>query len=105
MADAGADMIVAHLGTTNQGFIGAQSVVPMNEAAEMVGAMYEAAIAANPDVLVICHGGPVHGPDEAAFIIKSVPGVAGFYGASSIERLPVEPAIVARVQEFKAITV
>jgi predicted TIM-barrel enzyme len=105
MADAGADMIVAHLGTTNQGFIGAQSVVPMNEAAEMVGAMYEAAIAANPDVLVICHGGPVHGPDEAAFIIKSVPGVAGFYGASSIERLPVEPAIVARVQEFKAIAV
>jgi len=105
MADAGADMVVAHLGTTNQGFIGAQSVVPMQQAAEMVGAMYEAAIASNPDVLVICHGGPVHGPDEAAYIMKAVPGVVGFYGASSIERLPVEPAIVARVQEFKAITV
>jgi predicted TIM-barrel enzyme len=66
MTRAGADMIVAHLGTTNQGLIGAQSVVPMEEAVQMVREMYDAAVAANPDVIVICHGGPVHGPGEAA---------------------------------------
>lgn len=105
MAKAGASIIVAHMGLTTSGSIGAKTSVSLEESVSRVQAIADAAHRINPDTIVLCHGGPISGPEEAEFILKRTNGVHGFYGASSLERLPVEQAIKATVQKYKAISV
>ena len=104
MTEAGADIIVAHMGLTTAGTIGATTALSLEESVERVQAIRDAATAVNPDVLVICHGGPIAEPADAAFVLQSTTGVHGFFGASSAERLPTERAIKAQIEDFKAIT-
>lgn len=101
MAAAGADVLIPHLGLTTKGTIGAGRAVSLEEAALRVQAMHDAARQVNPDALVLCHGGPIAEPADAQYILDHTEGIVGFYGASSMERLPVEPAIAGRVREFK----
>jgi predicted TIM-barrel enzyme len=101
MADAGADVLVTHMGTTIGGTIGARSVMSLAEAARKIQAMRDAAVAVNPDILVICHGGPVSEADDARYIYEHTEGVHGFFGASSIERLATERAITEQTKSFK----
>jgi len=103
MAEAGADILVPHLGLTTSGTIGAKTAVTLAEAAERVQQMRDAAVAVNPDLLVLCHGGPIAEPDDAAHVLASTTGVVGFFGASSMERLPTERAIAEQAREFKSI--
>ncbi|MBC8159901.1 MAG: phosphoenolpyruvate hydrolase family protein [Roseiflexaceae bacterium] len=101
MAQAGADVLVPHMGLTTKGAIGARTAITLEEAANRVQAMHDAAKAINPHILVLCHGGPIAEPEDAAFVLKHVPGVVGFFGASSIERLPTETAITEHARRFK----
>ncbi len=103
MARAGADVLVPHVGLTTKGRIGASTALTLHEAASRVQAMRDAAVRANPDVLVLCHGGPVAEPDDAQYILDHTEGIVGFFGASSIERLPVELAIAAQARRFKSL--
>jgi predicted TIM-barrel enzyme len=105
MARAGADVLVPHLGLTTKGDVGATSALTLEESAKQVQAMRDAAVAVNPEILVLCHGGPIAEPDDAQYILDHTEGVAGFFGASSIERLAVEPAIVEQARRFKALRV
>ena len=105
MAKAGADLVVAHVGTTLSGTIGAKDVMSLDEAAERIQAMSDAAKSVNPDVLVICHGGPLAGPEDTQYVLDRTKGIAGFYGASSMERLPVEIAITENTKRFKQLKV
>lgn len=100
MAEAGADILIPHLGLTTKGLIGARTAVTLEEGARRVQAMRDAAVAVKRDVLVLCHGGPIAEPEDAQYVLDHTEGIVGFYGASSMERLPVEPAITARVQQF-----
>jgi len=100
MARAGADILIPHMGLTTKGAIGAQTAVSLEDAAKRVQAMHDAARKINSDILVLCHGGPIAEPADAQYILDHTQGVVGFYGASSMERLPVEPAIANRVREF-----
>ncbi len=104
MTEAGADIIVAHMGLTTAGTIGAHTALTLDESAARVQQIRDAAVAVNPDVLVICHGGPIAEPDDAAFVLQHTSGVAGFFGASSAERLPTERAIKKQIEDFKAIS-
>jgi predicted TIM-barrel enzyme len=103
MAKAGADVLIPHMGLTTKGTIGARTALTLPEAAKRVQAMHDAAKAVKPDVLVLCHGGPIAEPDDAAYILKHTKGVVGFFGASSVERLPTEVAITECVRRFKAL--
>jgi predicted TIM-barrel enzyme len=105
MAKAGADILIPHMGLTTKGSIGAQSAMTLDEAARRVQAIADAAKKVRSDILVLCHGGPISEPEDAAFILKNCKGIAGFFGASSIERLPTEVAITGCVKQFKAIPV
>ncbi len=105
MAEAGADVLVAHMGLTTKGTIGARTALTLEQAAERVQAIRDAGAAVNPDVLVICHGGPIAEPEDARFILQHTRGVHGFFGASSIERLAVERAITGQTRAFKEILV
>ncbi|MFN0050633.1 MAG: phosphoenolpyruvate hydrolase family protein [Planctomycetales bacterium] len=100
MARAGADILIPHMGLTTKGTIGASTALTLEEAARRVQEMRDAAVRVNPDILVLCHGGPIAEPADAQYILDHTQGVVGFYGASSMERLPVEPAIAERVREF-----
>lgn len=100
MARAGADILIPHCGLTTKGAIGASTAMTLEEAAVSVQAMHDAAKQVNPDILVLCHGGPIAEPADAQYILDHTEGIVGFYGASSMERLPVEPAITHRVREF-----
>jgi predicted TIM-barrel enzyme len=100
MAEAGADILIPHMGLTTKGAIGAQTAVTIDEAARRVQEMHDAAKRVNPDILVLCHGGPIAEPADAQYILDHTQGIVGFYGASSMERLPVEPAITNRIREF-----
>jgi predicted TIM-barrel enzyme len=102
MTEAGADIVIPHMNTTTKGSIGvsASTAPTLEQAAQRVQAMADAAKEINPEVLVLCHGGPIADPQDAQYILDHTRGVVGFYGASSIERLPVEPAITNRVREF-----
>lgn len=104
MTVAGADVLVPHMGLTTSGSIGANTALTLEEAAVRVQALRDAAVRVRPDVLVLCHGGPIATPADAQFIFDHTEGIAGFFGASSIERLAVEPAIEAQTREFKALT-
>ncbi|XP_071915489.1 toMV susceptible protein tm-1(GCR26)-like [Coffea arabica] len=104
MAKAGADVVVAHMGLTTSGSIGAKTALSLDESAVRVQAIAVAVHSVNSDVIVLCHGGPISSPEEAKYVLKNTKGVHGFYGASSLERLPVEQAITATVQEYKSIS-
>lgn len=104
MTAAGADILVPHMGLTTSGTIGAQTAISLDEAVERVQAMHNAAKEVNPDVIVLCHGGPIAEPDDAAYVLANTTGIAGFYGASSMERLPTEVAIRENLERFKGIT-
>ncbi|MEU9872193.1 phosphoenolpyruvate hydrolase family protein [Actinomadura sp. NPDC048021] len=101
MTEAGADVLVPHVGLTTKGSIGAGTSLTLDEAVERVQAMRDAAAAVRPDVLVLCHGGPIAEPDDAAYVLSRTEGVVGFFGASSVERLPTEKAVTAQVAAFK----
>lgn len=103
MARAGADVIVPHMGLTTKGNIGAKTAITLDEAAERVQAMCDAARAVNPDVIVLCHGGPLAEPEDAQYVLSHTEHVVGFFGASSMERLPTEIAITEQVRKFKSI--
>lgn len=105
MAEAGADILIPHMGLTTKGNIGAQTAITLEEAAKRVQEMHDAAKRVKPDILVLCHGGPIAEPADAQFILDNTEGVVGFYGASSMERLPVEPAITGRIREFTGLRV
>jgi len=104
MTEAGADVLVPHMGLTSKGAIGASTTVTLEESARRVQAMRDAAVRVNPDVLVLCHGGPIAEPEDARYILDHTEGIAGFFGASSIERLAVEPAIEEQARRFKTLT-
>lgn len=101
MAKAGADVLVPHMGLTTKGAIGATTALTLADSAKRVQAMHDAAVAVNPDILVLCHGGPIAEPQDAQYIFEHTTGIAGFFGASSIERLAVEPAIEGQTRNFK----
>jgi predicted TIM-barrel enzyme len=103
MAEAGADVVVAHLGLTTSGSIGARTAVSLDDGIALIQAIHDAAREARDDVIVLCHGGPLATPDDVRLALARVRGVDGFFGASSMERLPVEEALTARVREFKGI--
>jgi predicted TIM-barrel enzyme len=105
MAGAGADLLVAHMGLTTKGSIGARSSKPLEQCVQDVQAIRDAAAAVDPDTIVLCHGGPLAEPADAAYVLERTHGVLGFFGASSIERLPAEVAITEAVQRFKSIPV
>lgn len=105
MAEAGADVLVPHMGLTTSGTIGAQTALTLEESARRVQEMRDAAVAVNPDVLVLCHGGPIAEPDDAAYILQHTDGVVGFFGASSVERLPTERGIKQQLIDFKSIAI
>jgi len=104
MAKAGADVLVPHMGLTTSGTIGAQTAITLEEAAVKVQELHDAAKRVNPDILVLCHGGPIAEPDDAQYILDHTEGIVGFYGASSMERLPTELAIKAQAARFKSLT-
>jgi predicted TIM-barrel enzyme len=105
MAAAGADVLIPHMGLTTKGMIGATTAFTLAESAKRVQALCDAAKAVNPEILVLCHGGPIAEPDDVQFILSNTRGVVGFFGASSIERLPTEVAITDCVKRFKTISV
>ena len=103
MAEAGADIVVAHMGLTTKGAIGATTSLTLDESIDRVQAISDAARAINSEVIVLCHGGPISMPQDAEHVLQQTDGVDGFYGASSMERLPVETAMVAHIRKFKQI--
>lgn len=103
MAEAGADMLVAHMGLTTKGMIGAQTAKTLDEAVAEIQAIHDAAKRVKEEILVICHGGPVSEPEDVRYVLDNTRGVAGFFGASSVERLPTERAIAAQVKSFKEV--
>jgi predicted TIM-barrel enzyme len=104
MAGAGADVLVPHMGLTTKGSIGAGTALTLEESARRVQAMRDAAVEVNPDILVLCHGGPIAEPEDARYIFEHTEGIAGFFGASSIERLATEQAIEGQARHFKALS-
>ncbi|AZZ53904.1 MULTISPECIES: phosphoenolpyruvate hydrolase family protein [Rathayibacter] len=103
MTEAGADVLVPHMGLTTSGSIGAQTALSLEESAARVQELRDAAVAVNPDVIVLCHGGPIAEPADAAYVLQHTTGVAGFFGASSVERLPTERAIRQQLVDFTSI--
>ena len=103
LTQAGADIIVAHMGLTTSGTIGATTALTLEESVAKVSEITAAARSVRKDVIVLCHGGPIALPDDAQFMLDRVPEINGFYGASSMERLPTEISITAQVRNFTAI--
>jgi predicted TIM-barrel enzyme len=104
MAAVGADVLVPHMGLTTKGTIGAQTAKTLDQCVEEIQAMRDAAIGENPDVIVLCHGGPLAEPEDAAYVLERTQGVVGFFGASSMERLPTEIAMTETMRRFKELT-
>ncbi|MDQ0900929.1 MULTISPECIES: phosphoenolpyruvate hydrolase family protein [unclassified Paenibacillus] len=104
MARAGADVLVAHVGLTTKGSIGAKTALSLDESADLVQRIYDAGKSVNPDILVICHGGPISEPEDVDYVLSKTKGIAGFFGASSVERLPTEIAITEQVKKFKSLS-
>jgi predicted TIM-barrel enzyme len=102
MAKAGADIVVCHLGLTTGGAIGAHTALGLKDCVGPIEAWTKAARSVNPEVIVLCHGGPIATPEDAQFILKNAKGCNGFYGASSMERLPTEVALTETTRKFKA---
>jgi len=104
MTAAGADIVVAHMGVTTGGAIGATSAVTLADCVPAIDAIAEAALSVRRDVIVLCHGGPIAMPEDASYVLRECRACHGFYGASSMERLPVEAALAEQTRTFKAIT-
>ena len=104
MAEAGADILVAHMGLTTKGSIGAETAVTLDDCCVKIREIIKAGRSVRPDIMVICHGGPIADPEDAAYVIKNVPEIDGFFGASSIERLASERGMTKQAAAFKAIT-
>lgn len=105
MARAGADVLVAHMGLTTGGAIGAETAKTLDDCVGLIQAMQDAAKRVNPEIFVLCHGGPIAEPDDAAYVLERTEGVVGFFGASSMERLPTEVAMTENMRRFKALAV
>jgi predicted TIM-barrel enzyme len=105
MAEAGADCLVAHMGLTTKGSIGAHTALTLDDCVVRVQEIHDAAVKVNPDILVIMHGGPIAEPEDAKYVLARTKGIAGFFGASSIERLPTEIAITNQVKSFKKLEI
>jgi predicted TIM-barrel enzyme len=103
MTRAGADVLVPHMGLTTKGSIGAQTARTLDDCVALIQEMRDAAVAINPDVIVLCHGGPIAEPDDAQYVLSRTTGVNGFFGASSMERLPTEIALTENMRRFKAV--
>jgi predicted TIM-barrel enzyme len=101
MAQAGADVLVPHMGLTTKGSIGAHTALTLDQCVERIQAMHDAAKSVKSDILVLCHGGPIAEPEDAAYVLARTQGVVGFFGASSMERLPTEVAITENTKRFK----
>ena len=104
MAEAGADILVAHMGLTTKGTIGAKTALTLDDCVKKIEDIIKAGREVNPDIMVICHGGPIAEPEDAAYIIEKTQGIDGFFGASSIERLAAEKGIREQTGLFKSIT-
>jgi predicted TIM-barrel enzyme len=100
MARAGADIVVCHMGLTTGGSIGADTAMKLTDCVEPIHLWCEAALKVNPDVLLLCHGGPIASPTDAEWILQQCPELHGFYGASSMERLPTEIALTETTRQF-----
>jgi len=105
MAEAGADVLVPHMGLTTGGAIGAETAKTLDDCVTLIQEMHDVAKRVNPEIIVLCHGGPIAEPDDAAYILERTEGVVGFFGASSMERLPTEVAMTENMRRFKAISV
>jgi predicted TIM-barrel enzyme len=105
MAKAGSDVLVPHMGLTTKGMIGASTSRSLDDCVGLIQEMNDAARKVNPDIIVICHGGPIAEPEDAEYILGKVKGVQGFFGASSMERLPTEIAMTENMKRFKALTI
>jgi predicted TIM-barrel enzyme len=103
MAKAGADILIPHMGLTTKGAIGAKTALTLEQATRRVQELADAAKAVSPDVLVLCHGGPISEPEDVRYVLGRTKGIVGFFGASSIERLPTEVAITNCVKQFKGL--
>jgi predicted TIM-barrel enzyme len=103
MTKAGADVLVPHMGLTTKGAIGAKTALTLDDCVARVQAMHDAARKVNKDVMVLCHGGPIAEPDDAAYVLARTRGVVGFFGASSMERLPTEIAMTENARRFKRV--
>jgi predicted TIM-barrel enzyme len=103
MAKAGADVLIPHMGLTTKGAIGAKTALSLEASAKLVQELADAAKAVNPEILVLCHGGPISEPEDVKYILANTKGIVGFFGASSIERLPTEIAITGCVKQFKGL--
>jgi predicted TIM-barrel enzyme len=103
MAEAGADVLVPHMGLTTKGSIGAHTAKTLDECVTEIQEMRDAAVRVDPDVIVLCHGGPLAEPEDAQYVLERTEGIAGFYGASSMERLPTEVAMTENMKRFKAL--
>ena len=104
MAKAGADLLIAHMGLTTKGSIGAKTAITLDQSVSRIQAIREAAVSVRPEILVLCHGGPIAEPEDVQYIFSHTRGISGFFGASSIERLPTERAITGQVASFKKAT-
>lgn len=105
MAEAGADVLVAHVGLTTKGAIGAQTAMSLDDSVKLVQEIHDAGKSVNENIIVLCHGGPISEPEDAEYVLSKTVGVSGFFGASSIERLPTENAISDQVKKFKRVPV
>jgi predicted TIM-barrel enzyme len=105
MAQAGADVLVPHMGLTTGGAIGAETAKTLADCVPLIQEMHDVAKEVNSDILVLCHGGPIAEPDDAAYVLANTTGVVGFFGASSMERLPTEVAMTENMKRFKSIPV
>jgi predicted TIM-barrel enzyme len=101
MVDAGADLLVAHVGLTSAGKIGAMTTITLDDAVKRIQAVHDAAKRVRKDILVLCHGGPIAEPQDVSYILQNTPGIDGFFGGSSMDRLPTERAITEQVRRFK----
>jgi predicted TIM-barrel enzyme len=104
MTEAGADIIVCHMGLTTGGSIGAETARTLDDCVELIDRWSAAARSVRPDVIVLCHGGPIATPGDSAYVLQQARDINGFYGASSMERLPTEQALKAQTEAFKAVT-
>jgi predicted TIM-barrel enzyme len=105
MTEAGADVLVPHMGLTTKGTIGAETAKTLDDCVTEIQAMRDAAMRVNPDVTVLCHGGPLAEPEDAQYVLDRTEGIVGFFGASSMERLPTEIAMTENMRRFKSMTV
>ncbi|EFU38761.1 TIM-barrel signal transduction protein [Paenibacillus vortex V453] len=104
MAEAGADVLVAHMGLTTKGTIGAKTAMTLDDCVDKIQAICDAGKAVNPDIMILCHGGPIAEPEDAAYVLSRTKGVEGFFGASSIERFATEVGIKQQTEAFKNIS-